>query len=161
FRNVVPAIIEAIEKPTLDTFKQVLVKGLPNLHKVNPHSREFFENRESGFYSKTYESTRKEIVWRLDYLLSNATLRSMFSAAHTKLDMGKEMDTGSVIVIDNSKAILGDEGAEFFGRFFIALIARAAQQRAGKPPSSKKACYVYIDECQSVIAKDTRIPILL
>src|SRR5262249_4559188 len=93
FRNVVPAIIEAIDTPTLDTFKQVLVKGLPNLHKVNPHSREFFENRESGFYSKTYESTRKEIVWRLDYLLSNATLRSMFSAAHTKLDMGKEMDT--------------------------------------------------------------------
>ena len=62
--------------------------------------------------------------------------------------MGAEMDAGKVIVINNSKAILGDEGAEFFGRFFVALIARAAQQRAGKPPASKKPCYVYIDECQ-------------
>src|SRR5579863_7297318 len=93
--------------------------------------------------------------------MSNAILRSMFSATHTKLDIGKEMDDGRVIVIHNSKAILGDEGAEFLGRFFVALIARAAQQRAGKPASSKKPCYVYIDECQSVIAKDTRIPVLL
>ena len=138
------------------------MKGLPPaLENVNPHTRQFFENRDTGFHSKTYESTRKEVVWRLDYLLTNPTLRSMFSATHTKLDIGKEMDAGKVIIINNSKAILGDEGAEFFGRFFIALIARAAQQRSGKAPASKKPCFVYIDECQSVIAKDTRIPVLL
>ena len=163
FRNVVPAIIEAVPSPTLDTFKDVMVKGLPpkSLEKINPHARQFFENRETGFHSKTYESTRKEVVWRLDYLLTNPTLRSMFSATHTKLDIGAQMDAGKVLIINNSKAILGDEGAEFFGRFFIALIARAAQQRAGKPAASKKPCYVYIDECQTVIAKDTRIPVLL
>jgi hypothetical protein len=161
FRNVVPAIIEALPSPTLDDFKQVMVKGLPTLNQVNPHARQFFADRDTGFYSKTYDSTRKEIVWRLDYLMSNPILRSMFSATHTKLDLGRQMDAGSVIISSNSKAILGDEGAEFFGRFFVALIARAAQQRAGKPSSAKKPCYVYIDECQSVIAKDTRIPVLL
>jgi hypothetical protein len=161
FRNVVPAIIETIPNATLDTFKQVMVRGLPNLDKLNPHARQFFEDRETGFNSKTYEGTRKEVVWRLDYLLTNPVLRSMFSASHTRLDMGRELDAGKVIIINNSKAILGDEGAEFFGRFFIALIARAAQHRAGKPASSKKPCFVYIDECQTVISKDTRIPILL
>jgi hypothetical protein len=161
FRNVVPAIIEAIPNPTLDTFKEVMVKGLPTLDGVNDHARHFFENRITGFWSKTYESTRKEVVWRLDYLMSNPTLRSMFSASHTKLDIGDAMDAGKVVIINNSKAILGDEGAEFFGRFFVALIARAAQQRSGKPASSKKPCYVYIDECQTVISKDTRIPVLL
>ncbi len=158
FRNVVPAIIEAIPNPTLDTFKEVMVRGLPNLDKLNPHARQFFENRETGFHSKTYDSTRKEVVWRLDYLLTNPVMRSMFSATHTRLDLGKEMDAGKVIIINNSKAVLGDEGAEFFGRFFVALIARAAQQRSGRPAASKKPCYVYIDECQSVVAKDTRIP---
>jgi Type IV secretion-system coupling protein DNA-binding domain len=161
FRNVVPAIIEAIPNPTLDTFKEVMTKGLPSLDKLNPHARQFFENRETGFRSKTYESTRKEIVWRLDYLMTNPVLRSMFSAPHTNLDMRKEMDAGKVVIVNNSKSILGDEGAEFFGRFFVALIARAAQQRTGRPPASKKPCFVYIDECQSVISKDTRIPILL
>jgi hypothetical protein len=163
FRNVVPAIIEGIPNPTLDTFKQVMTKGLPTepLAKVNPHAQEFFTNRETGFNAKTYESTRKEVVWRLDYLLTNPVLRSMFSAAQTKLDMSKEMDAGKVIIINNSKAMLGDEGAEFFGRFFIALILRAAQQRAGKSTAAKKACFVYIDECQSVISKDAKIPTLL
>lgn len=163
FRNVVPAIIEGIPNPTLDTFKQVMVKGLPPdvLSKLNPHAQEFFTNRDTGFNSKTYESTRKEIVWRLDYLLTNPVLRSMFSAAQTKLDMAKEMDAGKVIIINNSKAALGDEGAEFFGRFFIALILRAAQQRAGKPPASKTPCFVYVDECQSVISKDPKIPTLI
>jgi hypothetical protein len=163
FRNAVPAIIEAFPHPTLGTFKEVMVKGLPReaLERINPHARRFFEDRETGFHSKTYDSTRKEVVWRLDYLLTNPVMRSMFSAPHTKLDLGKEMDAGKVIVINNSKAILGDEGAEFFGRFFIALIARAAQQRAGRSAQQKKPSYVYIDECQSVIAKDARIPTLL
>ena len=110
FRNVVPAIIEAIPNPTLDTFKEVMTKGLPSLDKLNPHARQFFENGETGFRSKTYESTRKEIVWRLDYLMTNPVLRSMFSAPHTNLDMGQEMDAGKVIIVNNSKSILGDEG---------------------------------------------------
>ena len=111
--------------------------------------------------SKTYDDRRKEVYWRLDYLLSNPVLRAMFSAPHTKLDIGKEMDAGKIIMIDANKAILGDDGAEFFQRFFIALIAQAAQQRAGRPRHAKKPCYVYIDECQSCIAKDAKIPILL
>ena len=163
FRNVIPAIIEAMPNPTLDTFKQVMVKGLPSeaLSKLNPHAQDFFTNRDTGFNSKTYESTRKEVVWRLDYLLTNPVLRSMFSAAQTKLDMATEMDAGRVIIINNSKSILGDEGAEFFGRFFIALILRAAQQRTGRPAALKKPCFVYIDECQSVISKDLKIPTLI
>ena len=51
----------------------------------------------------------------------------MFSAAQTKLDIGKEMDAGKIILINNSKSVFGDEGAEFIGRFFVALIVRAAQ----------------------------------
>ena len=163
FRNVVPAIIEAINQPTLDTFKTVMVKGLPPeaLPRLSAHSRDFFENRETGFISKTYESTRKEVVWRLDYLMTNPVLRAMFSAVQTKLDIGKEMDAGKIILINNSKSVLTDEGAEFIGRFFIALIVRAAQQRSGRSADSKKPCYVYIDECQSVISKDIRVPTLL
>ena len=141
FRNVVPAIIEAHPEPDARYLQASDGEGLP------PSSRQaqsvmrgnFSKNRDTGFHSKTYDSTRKEVVWRLDYLLTNPVLRSMFSATHTKLDMGKEMDAGKVIIINNSKAILGDEGAEFFGRFFIALIARAAQQRAGKAGGIEEA----------------------
>lgn len=76
----------------------------------------------------------------------------------TKLDIGKERDAGKIILIDNSKQKLGDEGAEFFGRFFIALVLAAAQQRAGRPQSEKLPCYFYIDECQNVTAAMRRFP---
>ena len=161
FRNVVPAIVEAYPNPTLETFKQVMLTGLRDTSKLSPHARQFFENKQAGFDSKTYDDRRKEVYWRLDYLLSNPVLRTMFSAPHTKLDLGREMDRGAIIMIDANKSILGDDGAEFFQRFFIALIARAAQQRAGRPQQAKKPCYVYIDECQTCIAKDTKIPIIL
>jgi hypothetical protein len=163
FRNVVPAIIEALPNPTIETFKTVMSKGLPQdaLAQLNPQAAQFFENRETGFYSETYKSTRKEIVWRLDYLMTNPVLRTMFAATQTRLDMGKAMDEGKIVVINNSKDVLTDEGAEFFGRFFIALITRAAQARSGRTQEDKKPCYVYIDECHTVIAKDTRIPTML
>ena len=37
-----------------------------------------------------------------------------------------ERNVGKIILIDNSKQKLGDEGAEFFGRLFIALVLAAA-----------------------------------
>ena len=93
--------------------------------------------------------------------MTNPIIRQMFSALKTKLDIGNEMDAGKIILIDNSKQKLGDEGAEFFGRFFIALVLAAAQQRAGRPPSEKLACYFYIDECQNVIRRDEKISTIL
>jgi hypothetical protein len=71
------------------------------------------------------------------------------------------MDAGKIIIVNNSKALLGDEGAEFFGRFFIALILAAAQQRAGRRPEQKLPVYCYIDECHNVIARDPKIATIL
>ena len=85
----------------------------------------------------------------------------MFSAPKTKLDIGKEMDAGKILLIDNSKQRLGDEGAEFFGRFFIALVLAAAEQRSGRLPDQKRPCFFYIDECQSVVRRDEKISAIL
>jgi hypothetical protein len=93
--------------------------------------------------------------------MTNPVIKQMFSALKTKLDIGKEMDAGKIIVIDNSKEKLGDEGAEFFGRFFIALVLAAAEQRSGRPQSAKRPCFFYIDECHNVIKRDEKISTIL
>ena len=58
FRNVVPAIIEAIPNPTFETFKTVMVEGLPQdaLARLNPHARDFF--RGSGKPASTPRRTK-------------------------------------------------------------------------------------------------------
>ncbi len=157
--------MEAIPNPTLETFRDVLINGVGRYHNqllnLDPDIQQFFSDREHGFDSKTYTETRNQLTWRLDFLLSNPILKSMFASLKTKLDIGKEMDAGKIIIVNNSKALLGDEGSEFFGRFFIALILAAAQQRAGRRPDQKLPVYCYIDECHNVIARDPKIATIL
>lgn len=161
FRNVLPALIQAVPNATLETFRDIIVNGTAhykdNLSQLPSHVQEWFRTE----FATQYADTRKELVWRLDFLMSNPVIKTMFSALKTRLDIGREMDAGKIILINNAKAILADEGAEFFGRFFIALILAAAQQRAGRPASEKRPCFVYIDECQTVIRRDSKIATIL
>jgi hypothetical protein len=165
FRSVLPALIVAVPNPTLETFRDLIANGIGEyrrfLEQLPPSERQFFFDKQNGFESKTYQETRNQLMWRLQFLLSNPVMKAMFSASKTKLDIGKEMDAGKVILINNSKSMLGEEGAEFFGRFFIALILSAAEQRSVRAAKGKLPCYVYIDECQTVIRRDTKIATIL
>jgi hypothetical protein len=165
FRTVLPAIVEAIPDATLETFTDIITNGVAKYHQqlaaLPEQRRAFFYDKDTGFLSKTYADTRNQLIWRLQFLMSNPVIKQMFSALKTKLDIGKEMDAGKIIVVDNGKQRLGDEGAEFFGRFFIALVLAAAEQRAGRPQSSKRPCFFYIDECHNVIRRDEKISTII
>jgi hypothetical protein len=154
FRSVLPAFVVAVPNPTLEIFRDVIANGVGayrhHFDKLPPSDRTFFFDKQNGLESKTYQETRNQLVWRLQFLMSNPVMKAMFSAPKTKLDIGSEMDAGKVVLINNSKSVLGEEGAEFFGRFFIALILAAAERRSGRSPKDKLPSYVYIDECQTV-----------
>jgi hypothetical protein len=162
FRNVLPAVVEGIPNPTLAHFRDVIENGIgkysDQIGRLDPDVQAFFATQ---FNSKTYAETRNQIIWRLDFLRTNKLMRAMFDAPKTKLDIGKEMDAGKIILINNSKALLGEDGAEFFGRFFVALVLSAAQQRSGRQPHEKLPCFFYIDECHNVIKRDEKIPTIL
>ncbi|WP_316158324.1 MULTISPECIES: hypothetical protein [unclassified Bradyrhizobium] len=152
FRHVLPAMLQAFPNPTIDTLKRVLADGLTRdeVEKLDSRLRQFFENKASGFHSKTYAETRSQIIWRLDFILTNDTMRAMFASPTTRLKIGEAMNIGKIVLIDASKAKLGDEGSEFYQRFFLALILGAAQARSTLRPSEKLPVYCYLDECQWV-----------
>ncbi|HVX90244.1 MAG TPA: hypothetical protein VHC20_01250 [Candidatus Paceibacterota bacterium] len=152
FRHVLPAIMQAIERPTIEDLKRVLADGLTleEIAELDDRLRSFFQDKSHGFYAKTYAETRSQIIWRLDLILTNDTMRAMFASPTTRLRIAEAMNTGKIIVIDASKAVLGDEGSEFYQRFFLALILAAGQQRAKLKPEDKLPVYVYLDECQWV-----------
>lgn len=111
--------------PTLATFRDIVANGLDSYWQyfddLLPANKRFLETQ---FDSKTYLETRNQLVWRLDYLMTNQLLSAMFNSPKTKFDISKEMDAGKIIIINNSKDLLEEEGAEFFGRFFIAWYSR-------------------------------------
>jgi hypothetical protein len=68
------------------------------------------------------------------------------------------MDAGKVVIINNSIDVLGDQGAEFFGRFFVTQVRAAGLARARRKNGEKKPVYFYIDEAHDVIRRDEFIP---
>jgi len=56
------------------------------------------------------------------------------------------MNSGKVILINTAKDLLKETGTEILGRFFIAMIAQAAQERAVIPKDKRMPTYVYVDE---------------
>jgi hypothetical protein len=114
-----------------------------HLSKLDALSRRFFETQ---FFSKTFNDTRRQILTRLWGVISNSVLERMFASERNKLDLFEAINRGSIILINTAKDLLKQEGCEILGRFFIALICQAAQERASIPENKRRSTFVYIDE---------------
>jgi len=129
-----------------------------NLHHLDPDTRIFFQEQ---FYDTNFAATKQELGWRLHGLLSRRTFSQMFSSSQCNLDLFIELNSAKVILIHTNKALLGDVQTEMFGRFFIAMILRAAQERATISRHRRMSTFVYIDECQDYIRNDLKIRTIL
>lgn len=65
------------------------------------------------------------------------------------------MNKGSIILINTAKDLLKQEGCEILGRFFIALISEAVQERASIAEDQRLPTFVYIDEAQDYFDEST------
>jgi ABC transporter substrate binding protein len=106
-------------------------------------TRRFFDTQ---FFSKSFSDTRQQILTRLWGVLSNRVLERMFANKRNKLNLFTAMNRGSLILINTAKDLLKQEGTEILGRFFIALLCQAAQERASIPEDKRMPTFVYIDE---------------
>ena len=142
FRYALRALIESYDNPTIKDFQAVIEKGVPKEVELRPQLRSFFDNE---FPTKTYSETRQQLQWRLRLLLDNPVVESMLSCKETRIDLEYEMEQGKIIIINANVETLSEIGAEFFQRFWVALILNAAKRRGDNP----RPCYVYCDEFHS------------
>src|SRR5262249_10255901 len=92
------------------------------LHTLPIPAQQFFaEQYDSGEFAKT----RKEVGWRLSYMLESPIFADMFSAPENKFDLYSELASSKIIVINTDKAKLKDRSS-MFGRFFIAMLLHAS-----------------------------------
>jgi hypothetical protein len=115
----------------------------PHLFKLDPLARRFFETQ---FFSKKFDDTRQQILTRLWGVVSNSVLERMFANERNKVNLLEAMNRGSIILVNTAKDLLKQEGCEILGRFFIALICQAAQERAPIPENQRRSTFLYIDE---------------
>ncbi|MDF2233151.1 ATP-binding protein [Albimonas sp. CAU 1670] len=160
FRYVTRLMLH-IPDATIHTLRELLEPGgadrfRVHIEKLDGTARHFFE---SEFDGKEFEQTKRQVVRRLYQVLENRTFERMFSHPASKLDMFAEINAGKLILINTSKSLLKESGTEIFGRFFIALIAQAAQERAVLPDWERTPTLVYIDEAQDYF--DRTIAVIL
>jgi hypothetical protein len=160
FRYVTRLMLH-IPDATIHTLRELMepnsqIKFAEHIAKLSGTARHFFETEFAG---KEFEQTKKQVLRRLWGILENRTFERMFSHPRSKLDMFSEMNAGKVILINTAKDLLKEQGTEIFGRFFIALIAQAAQERATLPAHKRMPTIVYVDEAQDYF--DRNIGIIL
>jgi hypothetical protein len=150
-----------IPDATIHTLRELMEPGgtekyRDHIAKLEGTPRRFFETE---FDSKEFTNTKTQVLRRLYGVLENQTFERMFTNPQSKFDMFTELNAGKLILINTSKSLLKEQGTEIFGRFFIALIAQAAQERATLPARDRLPTMVYIDEAQDYF--DQNIGIIL
>lgn len=147
FKYLARLLIE-IPDATIHTLRELMEDGerfRPYMEKLTGTTRSFFATR---FFDRQFNETKKQILTRLWGVLSNTSIERMFSHPKNMVDIFELLNEGKIILINTAKDLLGQEGSAIFGRFFIALIAQAAVQRAVFPPHERRPSFVYIDEAQ-------------
>jgi len=160
FRYVTRLMLH-IPDATIHTLRELMepgseVKFAASIAGLTGTAKHFFETE---FNSKEFEQTKKQVLRRLWGILENQSFERMFSHPRSKLDLYSEMNAGKIILINTAKDLLKENGTQIFGRFFIALIAQAAQERAVLPKHKRLPTFVYIDEAADYF--DRNIGIIL
>ena len=158
-KSVLRALVVAFPEPNLSHFHELMArdgekKYAQYMPKLDTDLQNFFAHE---YNSVNIRERRQEVLQRLRLLLDHDVLRAMLMAPKTTFRISEAMDQGAIIIIDNSRGKLGNKGAEFLGRFFVAQVLAAAQQRSFRQDSEKKPVYFYIDEAHTVVAQDERI----
>lgn len=148
-----------IPNATIHTLRELMEPGgaeayREQINQLSGTARRFFETEFEG---KEFASTKQQVLRRLYGILENQTFERMFSHPQSKLDLFTELNSGKLILINTAKSLLKETGTEIFGRFFIALIAQAAQERATIPDWERLPTMVYIDEAQDYFDRNVAI----
>lgn len=150
----VSRLLMTIPKANIHTMRKILEpKGSFQYQKyideLGETAQSFFLNE---FESKQFAETKQQISWRLHAVLENKTLEQMLGATESKLNIGKALDSGKVVLISTAKGYLKQTGASLVGRIFIAQVMQSVMARE----ANRKRTYLYIDEFQDY-AEDSHV----
>jgi len=115
---------------------------------------------QTRLYGPDYKQTLGALRARLDGFTANAFFKRMFVNPRNRLDLFTELQAGKVILINTNKGLL--KGAtELLGRFFIAKLLQATEERMLIDKADRLPVYVYIDEATDYIAEEENIAELI
>jgi hypothetical protein len=132
-----------IPEANISTIKSVLFDINPyrgNVRKLGEHARDFFER---DFPTKEWKEVARQVMNRINSVLSNPVLARVLTQSKSKIDLFKAINTGKMIVVNVNRSHLGD-AAGLLGRFFIAIQCQAALRR--EEDVQYRPAFLFVDE---------------
>ena len=161
YRYCIRLLME-IPEATLHTFVEILQQGTARysqyVEALDPTARTFFESQFTD--TKQFGQTKQEVAWRLALMLENRVFDRMFSSPDCRVDLFTELSSSKVILINTDKALLGPDQTALLGRFWIAMIMNATNERATISREERLPVRFYVDEFHDYKA-DPKVPIIL
>jgi hypothetical protein len=148
----VARLLLTIPGATIHTLRELMEDQSPAIDKslfcdaigrLDDTARDFFE---AHFFTKAFADTKRQIARRIYDFIRNKTFERMFSSPVNKLDMFEAMNSGAIVLVNTSKALLKSAASALFGRTMIALALRAAFERVAIPPEQRRPAFLIIDE---------------
>jgi hypothetical protein len=161
---LIPAIL-AIPDATVFTLQDLLEPartkgGETGYDRYKQHFGGLRENTQKWLRERMHSIelavTRNGIRDRLEGFVARDLFHDMFKHPHNKLDLFQELQSGKVILV-NTKGALLKKNLEPFGRYFIARLLQAAEERMFTERGNRLPVYAYIDEAHDYIAEEENI----
>jgi hypothetical protein len=144
-------LIELMQPKGIDRFKEYLPQ-------LDHDAQQYFQLK---FNQNDVAKTKEQVLDRLFAVKRIRLLSRMLASPKSKIDFFAEMGKPQLILINLPQSLLQEEGVEIMGRFFIAMILLAAHKRQLLEKDARFPCFIYLDECQDFIKRDTKIPVIL
>ena len=129
------------------------------LSKLDPRTQDWLRTR---FDAEIFAETKEQILYRLEAFTSPRNiLGNLLASKDDKLDLGKEIQAGRVVIISTNRNKLGKQGTRALGRFFIFKVLQAMEDRMALDRNARLPTYFYLDEATDYIEDDDNIPDLL
>jgi hypothetical protein len=141
-----------ISGATIHTLRELMEDQSPSIDKspfchaisrLDDTARAFFA---AHFFTRAFADTKRQIARRIYDFIRNKTFERMFSSRVNKVDMFEAMNSGAIVLVNTSKALLKSAASALFGRYMIALTLRAAFERVAIPPEQRRPAFLIIDE---------------
>ncbi len=158
-RNSIFALLDQPEKKTLADvyallsdwrYRKTVVEKIKD-----PVVRSFWQNEFSKYQYQNKGEALAPIQNKLGAFLTVPMVRNIVSQNQSKINFRKAIDEGKILLVNLSKGRIGEDVSSFLGSLMVAKIQLAAMSRADIIENERKDFYLYVDEFQEFVAKDT------
>ena len=126
----------------------------------DPVTLAFWRNEFDQFPDREIAMVISPILNKIGAYAQHRELRNIIGQARSSFNIFKMMERQKILLVNLSKATLGEDGASLLGSLIVSGLQEAAYRRDEQPEDARTDHFLYIDEFQSIRSDKTLAGIL-